>query len=33
MIGRVEVNEKPEVISDYPEHARLYLRLEDEYER
>ena len=32
MIGRVEVSEKPELIWDYPEHERLYLRLEDEYE-
>jgi len=32
MIGRVEVSEKPELIWDFPEHERLYLRLEDEYE-
>ena len=32
MIGRVEVSEKPELIWDYPEHERLYLRLGDEYE-
>lgn len=32
MIGRVEVSEKPELIWDYPEYERLYLRLEDEYE-
>jgi uncharacterized Rmd1/YagE family protein len=32
MIGRVEVSEKPELIWDYPEHERLYLRLQDEYE-
>ena len=32
MIGRVEATEKPELIWDYPEYERLYLRLEDEYE-
>lgn len=32
MVGRVEATEKPELIWDYPEHERLYLRLEDEYE-
>lgn len=32
MVGRVEVSEKPELIWDYPEYERLYLRLEDEYE-
>ncbi len=32
MIGRVEVSEKPELIWEYPEHERLYLRLEDEFE-
>lgn len=32
MTGRIEVVEKPELIWDYPEHERLYLRLEDEYE-
>ena len=32
MIGRVEVTEKPELIWEFPEHDRLYLRLEDEYE-
>ena len=32
MIGRVEVAEKPELLWDHPEHDRLYLRLEDEYE-
>jgi len=32
MVGRVEVTEKPELIWDYPEHERLYQRLEAEYE-
>jgi len=32
MVGRVEVTEKPEVLWDHPEHNRLYVRLEDEYE-
>jgi uncharacterized Rmd1/YagE family protein len=32
MIGRVEVTEKPELLWDHPQHDRLYLRLEDEYE-
>lgn len=32
MMGRVEVSEKPELLWDHPEHERLYLRLEDEYE-
>ncbi len=32
MIGRVEATEKPELIWDYPEYERLYMRLEDEYE-
>ncbi len=32
MVGRVEATEKPELIWDYPEHERLYLRLDDEYE-
>lgn len=32
MVGRVEVTEKPEVLWDHPEHNRLYIRLEDEYE-
>ena len=32
MIGRVEVTEKPELIWDYPEFERLYMRLEDEFE-
>lgn len=32
MVGRVEVEEKPDVLWDYPELERLYARLEDEYE-
>ena len=32
MIGRVEATEKPELIWDYPEYERLFMRLEDEYE-
>lgn len=32
MVGRVEVSEKPELLWEHPEHERLYLRLEDEYE-
>jgi uncharacterized Rmd1/YagE family protein len=32
MTGRIEVLEKPELIWDYPEYERLYLRLEDEFE-
>lgn len=32
MVGRVEATEKPELIWEYPEHERFYLRLEDEYE-
>ena len=32
MVGRVEVNEKPDVLWDHPEMERLYMRLEDEYE-
>lgn len=32
MTGRIEVSEKPELIWDYPEYERLYLRLEDEFE-
>lgn len=32
MVGRVEVNEKPEVLWEHPELERLYQRLEDEYE-
>lgn len=32
MVGRVEVEEKPELLWEYPELERLYLRLENEYE-
>jgi uncharacterized Rmd1/YagE family protein len=32
MTGRIEVLEKPELIWDYPELERLYIRLEDEFE-
>jgi uncharacterized Rmd1/YagE family protein len=32
MVGRVEVQEKPDVLWDHPELERLYARLEDEYE-
>ncbi len=32
MVGRVEVQEKPELLWERPELERLYLRLEDEYE-
>lgn len=32
MVGRVEVNEKPELIWELPELEKLYLRLEDEFE-
>lgn len=32
MVGRVEVDEKPELLWERPELERLYLRLEDEYE-
>ncbi len=32
MVGRVEVTEKPDLLWEYPEMQRLYLRLEDEYE-
>lgn len=32
MVGRVEVEEKPDVLCDHPELERLYSRLEDEYE-
>ena len=32
MTGRLEVTEKPELIWDYPQYDRLYLRLEDEFE-
>lgn len=32
MTGRIEVTEKPELIWDFPEYERLYLRLEDEFD-
>lgn len=32
MVGRVEVEEKPDALWDHPELERLYARLEDEYE-
>lgn len=32
MVGRVEVNEKPEVLWEYPQLERIYSRLEDEFE-
>ena len=32
MVGRVEIEEKPEILWDHPELERVYLRLEDEYE-
>jgi required for meiotic nuclear division protein 1 len=32
MVGRVEVEEKPEVLWDHPELERLYARPQDEYE-
>lgn len=32
MTGRIEVTEKPELIWDYPEYERLYLRLGDEFD-
>lgn len=32
MVGRVAVEEKPEILWEHPELERLYLRLEDEYE-
>lgn len=32
MVGRVEVNEKPELLWEYPDLERLFQRLEDEYE-
>ena len=32
MVGRVEVQEKPELLWESPELEQLYLRLEDEYE-
>lgn len=32
IVGRVEIIDKPELLWEYPELDRLYLRLEDEYE-
>jgi uncharacterized Rmd1/YagE family protein len=32
MVGRVQVDEKPELIWDRPDLERLFVRLEDEYE-
>jgi len=32
MVGRVEIGEKPELLWEYPELEKLYMRLEDEYE-
>jgi uncharacterized Rmd1/YagE family protein len=32
MVGRVEIQEKPDVLWDHPALERLYARLEDEYE-
>ena len=32
MMGRVEIVDKPDLLWEYPELDRLYLRLEDEYE-
>lgn len=32
MVGRVEIQDKPELLWDHPELERLYLRLEAEYE-
>lgn len=32
MVGRVEVSEKPEVLWEYPELDKFYMRLDDEYE-
>ncbi|PSN19166.1 hypothetical protein C7271_08675 [filamentous cyanobacterium CCP5] len=32
IVGRVEISDKPELLWEYPEFDRLYLRLEDEYE-
>jgi uncharacterized Rmd1/YagE family protein len=31
-VGRVEIDEKPEILWEQPELERLYIRLEDEYE-
>lgn len=32
MVGRVQITDKPELLWEYPELDRLFLRLEDEYE-
>lgn len=32
MVGRVEISEKPELLWDYPQLERFYLRLRDEYD-
>lgn len=32
MVGRVEVSEKPDVLWEYPELEKFYLRLDDEFE-
>jgi uncharacterized Rmd1/YagE family protein len=32
MVGRVEIEEKPDILWDHPELERFYARLEDEYE-
>ena len=32
MVGRVEVSEKPEVLWEFPELEKFYMRLDDEYE-
>jgi required for meiotic nuclear division protein 1 len=32
MVGRVEIQDKPDILWDHPELERLFLRLEDEYE-
>lgn len=32
MVGRVEITDKPELLWEFPEFDRLFLRLEDEYE-
>jgi uncharacterized Rmd1/YagE family protein len=32
LVGRVEVNEKPETLWEHPELEKFYLKLEDEFE-
>ncbi len=32
MVGRVEINEKPDLLWEHPEHERLYQYLKDDYE-